>query len=56
MAGDTEIFKLMKLHPQIQNIIQHLPSYAGEFDPKGYVKWELALVFCKHDLSEKKKF
>jgi hypothetical protein len=57
MAGDTEIFELMKLHLQIQDVIQHLPLYNGKFDPKGYVKRELAvhLEFCKHDLSEEQK-
>jgi hypothetical protein len=29
-----EIFELMKLYPHIQDIIQHLPLYAGEFDLK----------------------
>jgi hypothetical protein len=34
-----------------------LPLYDGKFDPKGYVKWELAVhsEFCKHDLSEEQK-
>jgi hypothetical protein len=47
----------MKLHLQIQDVIQHLPLYDGKFDPKGYVKWELAvhLEFCKHDLLEEQK-
>jgi hypothetical protein len=43
MAGDTVIFELTELHLQIQDIIQHLPLYDGKFDPKGYVKWELAV-------------
>jgi hypothetical protein len=43
MAGDMEIFELMKLHLQIQDVIQHLLLYDGKFDPKGYVKWELAV-------------
>jgi hypothetical protein len=57
MAGDTEIFELMKLHLQIQNVIQHLLLYDGKFDPKGYVKWELGvhLEFCKHNLLEEQK-
>jgi hypothetical protein len=34
-----------------------LPLYYGKFDPKGYVKWELAvhLEFCKCDLSGEQK-
>jgi hypothetical protein len=57
MVGDMDIFELIKLHLQIQDVIQHLPLYDGKFDPKGYVKWELAvhLEFCKHDLSEERK-
>jgi hypothetical protein len=57
MAGDSEIFELMKVHLQIQDVIQHLPLYDGKFDPKRYVKWKLAvhLEFCKHDLSEEQK-
>jgi hypothetical protein len=57
MASDTEIFELIKLNLQIQDVIQHLLLYDGTFDSKGYVKWELAvhLEFCKHDLSEEKK-
>jgi hypothetical protein len=45
----------MKLHPQIQDIIHHLPSYAGEFNPKAYIDWELNInnKFDEHDLSEK---
>jgi hypothetical protein len=35
MAGDMEIFEVMKLHLQIQDVIQHLPLYDGKFDPKG---------------------
>jgi hypothetical protein len=38
MADDSEIFELMKVHLQIQNVIQHLPLYDGKFDPKRYVK------------------
>jgi hypothetical protein len=32
-----------------------LPSYAGEFDPKAYIDWELKVdnEFGEHDLSEK---
>jgi hypothetical protein len=57
MAGDSEIFELMKVHLQIQDVIQHLLLYDGKFNPKRYVKWELAvhLEFCKHDLSEEQK-
>jgi hypothetical protein len=57
MAGDMAIFELMKLHPHIQDIIQHLLSYAGEFDPKAYIDWELKVdnEFDEHDLSEKQK-
>jgi hypothetical protein len=53
MKGNTVIFE----HPQIQDIIQHLPSYAGEFDPKAYIDWELKVdnEFDEHDLSEKQK-
>jgi hypothetical protein len=34
-----------------------LPSYAGEFDPKAYIGWELKVdnEFDEHDLSEKQK-
>jgi hypothetical protein len=34
-----------------------LPSYAGEFDPKAYIDWELKVdnEFDKHDLYEKQK-
>jgi hypothetical protein len=34
-----------------------LPLYDGKFDPKGYVKLELAVhsELCKHDLSEEQK-
>jgi hypothetical protein len=37
MAGDTEIFELMKLHPHIQVVIQHMPLYDGKFDSKSYI-------------------
>ena len=41
----------------IQGIIQHLPSYAGKFDPHAYIDWELKVdkEFDKHDLSQKQK-
>jgi hypothetical protein len=57
MAGDTEIFELMKLHPHIQDIIQHLPLYDGKFNPKAYIDWELKVdnKFDEHDLFEKEK-
>ena len=57
MAGDTEIFEPTKLHCHIQDIIQRLPSYAGEFNPKAYVNWELTVdkEFRKYDLFEEQK-
>ena len=41
----------------IGGIIQHLPSYAGKFDPHAYIDWELKVdkEFDKHDLSQKQK-
>ena len=34
-----------------------MPSYAGEFDPKAYIDWELKVdnEFDEHDLSEREK-
>ena len=54
MAGDTKIFEQLKLDPHIQDIIQHLPLYAGMFDPHAYIDWELKVdaEFDKYDLSE----
>jgi len=58
MAGDTEIFHPSLLHHNIQDIIQHLPSYVGEFfNARAYIDWELKLEseFDEHDLSEEQK-
>ena len=54
MAGDTKIFEQLKLDPHIQDIIQHLPLYAGMFDPHAYIYWELKVdaEFDNYDLSE----
>jgi hypothetical protein len=54
MAGDTKIFEQWKQDPHIQDIIQHLPLYAGMFDPHAYINWELKVdaKFDKYDLSE----
>ena len=54
MAGDTKIFEQLKLDPHIQDIIQHLPLYAGMFDPHAYIDWELKVdaEFDNYDLSE----
>jgi hypothetical protein len=37
-----------------QDIIQHLPLYAGMFDPHAYIDWEIKVdaEFDKYDLSE----
>jgi len=37
MAGDMEIFELLKLDPHIQDVIQYLPLYDGKFDPQAYI-------------------
>ena len=54
MAGHTKIFEQLKLDPHIQDIIQHLPLYAGMFDPHAYIDWELKVdaEFDNYDLSE----
>jgi hypothetical protein len=54
MAGDIEIFDQLKPDPYIQGIIQHLPLYAGMFDPHAYIECELKVdaKFDKYDLSE----
>ncbi|TVT98682.1 hypothetical protein EJB05_55997, partial [Eragrostis curvula] len=46
------------LHPNIQDIIQQLPSYNGEsFNARAYIDWELKVEnkFDDHDLSEEEK-
>ena len=55
MAGDTVIFERSKQQQNILDIIQCLPLYPGEFDPKAYIDWELKVdnEFDEHDLSEK---
>src|SRR5688572_5229580 len=57
MAGDTEMFELLKLDSHIQDVIQYLPLYDGTFDPKAYIDWEIKVdnEFDEHDLSEKQK-
>jgi hypothetical protein len=57
MAGDMEIFVLLKLDPHIQDVIQHLLLYDGKFDPQAYIDWELKVdsEFDEHDVSEKQK-
>ena len=54
MAGDTEIFEQLKLDPHLQDVIQHLPLYAGMFDLEAYIDWELQVdaEFDSYDLSE----
>jgi hypothetical protein len=54
MVGDTKIFEQWKQDPHIQDIIQHLPLYAGMFDPHAYIDWELKVdaEFDNHDLTE----
>ena len=57
MVGDMEIFETTKLHLQIEDVIYFLPSYAGMYDPKAYIDWELKLdkEFKKYELSEEEK-
>jgi hypothetical protein len=55
MAGDIEMFEPTELY--IQDIIQHMPSYASKFDLHAYIDWELRVdnEFDEHDLSHKQK-
>ncbi|TVU13325.1 hypothetical protein EJB05_40374, partial [Eragrostis curvula] len=55
---DTEILEPSMLHLNIQDIIQHFPSYNGEsFNARAYIDWELKVenIFDEHDLTEKEK-
>jgi hypothetical protein len=54
MTGGTKISKQWKQDTPIQDIIQHLPLYAGMFDPHAYIDWELKVdvEFDNHDLTE----
>ncbi|TVU13612.1 hypothetical protein EJB05_40328, partial [Eragrostis curvula] len=58
ISCDTEIFEPSMLHPNIQDIIQQLPSYNGEsFNARAYIDWEMKVEnkFDDNDLSEEEK-